>query len=96
MAKYVIKREIAEKMRYYGFRAPDMTVTEFVEDFLTAADVKPVKHGKWEWHEDDYEYECSACGCRFDYDKTFELFDHSFEYASYCPNCGAKMIGDRE
>jgi DNA-directed RNA polymerase subunit RPC12/RpoP len=92
MDEYVSKAEIKAKMIYYGFYAPDMAVTEFVKDELTAADA-PAKYGKWEWHESDYEYECSACGCRFDYNHTFELFDHDFEYANYCPNCGAKMIG---
>ena len=29
------KAELKEKMLKYGFTAPDMTVTEFVEDFET-------------------------------------------------------------
>ena len=58
---------------------------------LPAADVAPVVHGRWIWHETDFEYECSACNDRFDYNHTFGIFDHGFEQASYCPNCGAKM-----
>ena len=49
---------------------------------VPAADVAPVVHGKWIWHEEEYEYECSACYCRFDYNHTFENFDHGFRYAS--------------
>ena len=60
---------------------------------LPAADVVPVVHGHWIWHEEEFEYECSACHCRFDYNHTFEIFDHGFQYANYCPNCGAKMGG---
>lgn len=60
---------------------------------LPAADVVPVVHGHWIWHEEEFEYECSACHCRFDYNHTFEIFDHGFQYANYCPNCGAKMDG---
>lgn len=56
-----------------------------------AADVAPVKHGEWIWHEEQFEYECSACHLSFDYNHTFDLFDHGFQYADYCPNCGAKM-----
>ena len=58
-----------------------------------AADVAPAVHGHWIWHEEEFEYECSACHCRFDYNHTFEIFDHGFQYANYCPNCGAKMDG---
>ena len=58
-----------------------------------AADVAPVVHGHWIWHEEDFEYECSACHCRFDYNHTFEIFDHVFQYANWCPNCGARMDG---
>lgn len=31
----VLKSELKDKMLKYGFTAPDMTVTEFVEDFET-------------------------------------------------------------
>lgn len=31
----ISKSELREKMLKYGFTAPDMTVTEFVEDFET-------------------------------------------------------------
>lgn len=71
------------------------TLMSFCEmvDTAPTVDAAPVRHGYWVWHESDYEYECSACGCRFDYERTYLLFDHDFEYANYCPNCGAKMIG---
>ena len=70
-----------------------------IQDFLDnipAADVVPVVHGHWIWHEEEFEYECSACHCRFDYNHTFEIFDHGFQYANYCPNCGAKMDGGED
>ena len=71
-------------------------IADLVDVFadIQTVDAVPVRHGKWVWHESDYEYECSACRCQFEYDKTYALFDHGFEYASYCPNCGAKMDGD--
>ena len=67
-----------------------------IQDFLDnipTADVAPVVYGHWIWHEEEFEYECSVCHCRFDYNHTFEIFDHGFQYANYCPNCGAKMDG---
>ena len=54
-----------------------------------AADVPPVRHGRWIYHPDDLfpgdsTQECSCC--------------HEEEYLTlynenYCPNCGAKMDG---
>lgn len=55
------------------------------------ADVAPIRHGRWIWHESQNEYECSFCHDKFDYAHTWDLFDHGFQQASYCPNCGAKM-----
>lgn len=40
---FVSREKVKEKMIKYGFTAPDMTVTEFVEDELPAADVEPVR-----------------------------------------------------
>lgn len=62
-----------------------------LEECQNVSDVAPVVYGHWIWHEEEFEYECSACHCRFDYNHTFEIFDHGFQYANYCPNCGAKM-----
>ena len=65
-------------------------IRDFLDNIPTA-DVAPVVYGHWIWHEEEFEYECSVCHCRFDYNHTFEIFDHGFQYANYCPNCGAKM-----
>lgn len=40
---FVSLEKVKEKMIKYGFTAPDMTVTEFVEDELPVADVEPVR-----------------------------------------------------
>ena len=34
--------QVGKLMKYYGFSAPDMTITEFVEDELTTIDAVPV------------------------------------------------------
>lgn len=90
MKEYIEKEELLKKIKWAS--TPEeciMTVRKMI-----TADVVPKRYGKWEWHEDEFEYECSSCGCRFDYTHTYELFDHGFEYANYCPNCGSQMIGD--
>ena len=60
-------------------------------DDIPAADVAPVRHGRWEARaiprsdpDGDWialEYHCSLCN-RLEYRKE-----------NYCPNCGAKMDG---
>ncbi len=53
-----------------------------------AADVAPVRHGRWMWDGgEDTHYYCSQChhnayGC------SIEILDGVYKY---CPSCGAKM-----
>ena len=53
-------------------------------DNAPAADVVPVRHGKWETNSDRPDsLICSVCKCGFD------MWKH--DPHNYCPNCGAKM-----
>lgn len=87
MSDYISREAIKDAMLRYGFKAPDMTVTEFVEDELPATDVEPVWHGRWVGRSGLFQGECSVCGYRT-YDKTA---DWARKYWTYCPNCGVKM-----
>ncbi|MBD8996061.1 MAG: hypothetical protein EGR26_06155 [Clostridiales bacterium] len=58
--------------------------TELVDD-ITAADVAPVVHGRWN-DDEDYMF-CSKCGMQWNY------CDNDTQDFRYCPNCGAKMDG---
>ncbi len=52
---------------------------------LPAADVAPVRHGRWTrgpYACGEYEFKCSACG-------TTEW--HTSQPTPFCPHCGAKM-----
>ena len=51
--------------------------------------VMPVRHGKW--IRDEFGARCGACGLYAYRDK----FDQPWE-SPYCPNCGARMDGERE
>lgn len=54
---------------------------------IPAADVVPVRHGRWldvTWCGEDY-LACSICG--------YGGLAH--EATKYCPNCGAKMDSDK-
>ena len=57
---------------------------------IPAADVAPVKHGRW-IEEYDWGYitpHCSECG---ETALTKEETSYDYVYSSYCPHCGAKL-----
>lgn len=59
---------------------------EFEIEGAPAADVAPVRHGRWGTHSDRPDsLICSVCNCGFD------MWKH--DPHNYCPNCGAKMDG---
>ena len=67
-------------------------LTTFIEAILRvkdapAADVTPVRHGRWieqEKYTFGVMYDCSICDNR--------ILDNGHSW-NYCPNCGAKMDG---
>ena len=54
-------------------------------------DVAPVKHGRWE-HNSDFPDRFICCGCG----SMFDMWKHEQRFFNYCPNCGAKMDGERK
>ena len=72
------------------------------KEITPAADVVEVVHGhnKTSMHPVD-EFLCSVCGfCCADYTETKYDENGDYEYScecefDYCPNCGAKMDGER-
>lgn len=60
---------------------------------IPAADVVEVRHGKWVWDGGvGMHYYCSLCHHNA-YGNTGEIMDGEYKY---CPNCGAKMDGERK
>ena len=63
-------------------------------DEMPTIDAVSVKHGEWvgvmteEWCTFD-ECKCSVCG-------VVEYFNKGWKKFNYCPNCGAKMDGERK
>ena len=60
---------------------------------IPAADVMPVRHGRWEWEFPNNGWAnliCSECG----YTKNTDI--HVRLGYRFCPNCGARMDGDGE
>ena len=98
--------EMKQDEVYYGkkrlwYEALDYARTLNVLDKVPAADVAEVRHGEWEecdWVEFDGHSECVhypkqalCCSeCRHAFKKELLYADN------YCPNCGAKMDGERK
>ena len=86
MNRYVDKETmrgiIREQEKSHGIRG--LAWIEMAMDKQEDADVQEVRHGKWEkCKEYCCEYRCSVC--------EYELC----RTTNYCPNCGAKMDGER-
>lgn len=62
---------------------------------LPTADVAPAAHGEWIPNESDRHHHCSVCGedalCKEDW----QFLDCVEILSEYCPNCGAKMDGEK-
>ena len=94
MAEY-IEREAAIKAirdsdpygvhRALGFRETDI---EEALRSVPAADVAPVRHGRWALNKKYGDYECSECG-----QGDVKAMDFTNLKMRYCPHCGARMYG---
>ena len=85
MAEYIEREALRDAL--YDADAITMNGVKILNQF-PAADVAPVRHGKWlhtdyalHWTAKD---ECSEC--------TYHALDRDdLSHYNYCPNCGAKM-----
>ncbi len=86
MAEYVTKERVIDWYRPYGQTDEPIPFETLVSDLrdMKAADVAPVRHGRWEIVVGSDGKEHMVCtGCRKQQDLTGVF--------SYCPNCGAIM-----
>lgn len=92
MAKYVEAEMVHNSLRSLcdKYKIAFGTYGRFGEELaklsqeLPAADVEPLKHGKWEecaTYKGEKYYRCSACGYGY----------RLYENTRYCQHCGAKM-----
>lgn len=99
---YISRDEAVEKIRYIVCQGHGNKehickigscaycgIMEIMSDIssIEAADVQPVKHGRW--INIYFGDECSECG--YGIGRTSKIYK-----CNYCPNCGAKMIKDGE
>lgn len=85
MADKYINTSECEKYFYKHLDDNGMIGAMNAIDEMPAADVQPVKRGKWLKRTSTPDsLKCSKCGNSHEYETTF------------CPNCGARMDGDAE
>ena len=56
---------------------------------LPAADVAPVRHGRWKYNTDFQVWNCSECGENPHKGTGVVVAEENLP--AYCPHCGAKM-----
>jgi hypothetical protein len=54
-----------------------------------------VKHGEWISARSGRRKVCSCCESPMPFEKDYNRFIHLAWYSNFCPNCGAKMDGER-
>ena len=97
MAEYIEREELLRELRLWHMHRNDEMPDYFHYtgikawlEALPAADVQPVKHGKWiPVTNGRGGNECNQCHA---YAPSYQ---NGSEYKTkYCPNCGAKMDGE--
>ena len=91
MAEYVTKEQVIDWFRPYGHLDEPIPFETLASDLrgMKAADVAPVKPGRWIESEDEYGLllTCSVCG------EDFVSWEADCARTNYCPNCGSDMRG---
>ena len=92
MTEYITKEQVIDWFSPYGHLDKPIPFETLVSDLrgMKAADVEPVKRGRW-IKESDGGTRCSACNKRVrdvtgGLDEPVDLSD-----MPYCPKCGARM-----
>ena len=89
MNEYIDRNALYEHIKTFADLVEQIHLYTVLGEIRTfpAADVEPVRHGKWEHTHTSESYfnECWRCSvCGFDDTEGF--------ISNYCPNCGAKMM----
>ena len=96
--KEYIEREAVEEFIQDGLNNPDKSKA-FGHDaieilagihFMLAADVAPVRHGRW-MATDAYPHHLYCSVCYKTYAKNAKWVNELDLPTNYCPNCGARM-----
>ena len=89
MSDYISREDAVDELQVKVFHnlTDEYYGTMQVLDELPAADVAPVRHARWERYS-GITIRCSWC--------EHVIHDWRLSESKYCPNCGAKMDGERK
>lgn len=87
MSKYV-ECEALKAKKVYCVERHELVVPVAEIDWMLAADVEIVRHGRWIWDKRELYPKpiCSECK-----QEPWRRSNHQSDLPNYCPNCGAKM-----
>lgn len=98
--EYIRKQDASDWLKQYGqdvlhgkYKFSLMYIWKNIMD-LPSADVAPVVHGRW-MPQKGGGLCCSECG-GYALDEPDGNFIHIAVPSKFCPNCGAKMDGERK
>ena len=102
MAEYIEREALMRRIKeihcaecdsYHGVRCRACWVDDTLDyiDSEPAADVVPVRNGRWQYNTDFYVWRCSECG--ENPHKGTGVVVSEENLPAYCPHCGAKMDG---
>ena len=84
MAEYIEREEIMNRLFTEYATDSKADVFELIRS-IPAADVQPIRRGRWELTNNPNFRKCSECG---------KWYENSVDMPYYCKNCGADMRGD--
>ena len=91
MTEYIKREDAIDAVLDVYYNTPDIDLSggrlEAAILNIPAADVAPVRHGRWEKHGS--KWQCTGCKVLMSIDGTPQ---ENLLY--YCPNCGAYMMGE--
>lgn len=97
MAEYLEREGLLRELRLWHMHKTDSLPDHFHYtgikawlEALPAADVQPVKHGRWIPVGHKLSRICSVC----DRDEPYKFADDNANVYDYCPHCGSKMDGE--
>lgn len=70
---------------------PEIVALKCFVEGIPAADVAPVRHGRWKYNTDFQVWNCSECGENPHKGTGVVVVEENLP--AYCPHCGAKMDG---
>ena len=103
MSEYIERESViaeANHNKAVGMAIADIVDIKEILNNVPAADVEPVRHGKWIYNPNGMDFNLGAWECSVCTQKNNNLpcsrniSPYICVGSKYCPNCGAKMDGE--